>query len=154
MERLEKLRREALGLWSLYGESYRETPGLYQMLYEKKKRLGIKSSSGRDLVPKRVFDDYPKIEILEEENREIVWDKLSQMTAGEVKFVIKQISALEDGAEAYAFRTLRAKIDSLRYRISRHENPCTKLTLGYDPEFRNSSNSPRSVGHRPPMDKA
>jgi|GEM_PF-1380514 len=124
----EQLAREALGLWTLYGESYRTMPEVYQFLLAEKKRLRIQLRRG-DTLNKACFEDYPNIPFLKIENKEVAWGKLLEMQVPQIHSIIAQIEALRTN---YAYRSMRALVVDFRYQISNHGRPKSSLAMAPD----------------------
>lgn len=138
----EKLAREALGLWALYGERYRNTPELYSALLSEKMELGLPLHRGERLS-KNTLADYPDIALLRATNQELVWKKLQSMDEAEI---LKAINEMENLEFNYVFRTLQSLIVDFRYQISSHNKP--RPRLGMDPNYIRSSG--RQVKHSTP----
>ncbi|MDO4611473.1 MAG: hypothetical protein Q4B34_01270, partial [Candidatus Saccharibacteria bacterium] len=128
-----KMVYEALGLWALNNESYRNTPKLYWMLYQKKIDLKIPVRRG-DKIKKLDLDQYPEIPVLREKNEEVAFEILSGMSLQELSSTMRQI---EQFKEHFVYRTMLARISDFRFQIDRHGKP--KPKYAYDPEYRGSS---------------
>lgn len=107
---LERLRREALGLWAKYARNYRSYPQEYEALLEKRARLGIKPN-GVTRMSKSERECYPDIPFLRIEHEEAAEEFLAKLDLGRVKKLIGELENLELN---YAYRTYREKIIDLR----------------------------------------
>lgn len=127
---LERLRREALGLWAKYARNYRSYPQEYEALLEKRARLGIKPN-GVTRMSKSERECYPDIPFLRIEHEEAAEEFLAKLDLGRVKKLIGELEGLELN---YAYRTYREKIIDLRWQIDRHERGITVSYYGLNPD--------------------
>ena len=95
---------DAMYLWGVYSNMYRNLPEEYERLLKEKRELGLKLKT----INKSELKDYPEIKFLELETSEEAKEYLLDKKPSEIEVIIHDIKAMAN--TNYAFRTLRTRV--------------------------------------------
>lgn len=96
---------DAMYLWGVYSDLYRNLPEEYERLLEEKRTLGLKLHT----ITKSDLKDYPEIKFLKLETSEEAKEYLLDKRPSEIQAIIRDIKSM--AGTNYAFRTLRNNVE-------------------------------------------
>ena len=104
---------EAMHLWDLYGERYRNLLPRYHELLQKKREYNLRSR----VVNKRDIDEFPQISFLYIENRDEAHEYLLNQTTAGIHRLCNRISEMVE--TNYSYRTLVTRCNDLAAELRR-----------------------------------
>lgn len=103
--------QDAMYLWNLHGERYRNLVSEYNRLLDRKRELGM----ALHCISKKDLANYPEIEFLYIEDEVLAEEYLGDKTPKQISFLCREIENMVQ--TNYVYRTLCSRVDDFTAEI-------------------------------------